>query len=214
MDASFWHKKWEKGDIGFHAGEVNPLLIKHFDKLNLVKGSRIFLPLCGKTRDIAWLLSKGYQVVGAELSELAVNALFCELGIKPVISKGLGLDLYQAKNIDIYVGDIFNLSAETLRAVDAIYDRAALVALPEKMRNRYAAHLRKITDKAPQLLICYDYDQRLMDGPPFSIKLDEIKRHYTEDYALTLIESDSLQGGLKRKIAAIEMVWLLQKTDE
>lgn len=209
MEASFWHRKWETGDIGFHKSEANPLLTKHFGQLNLAKGSRIFLPLCGKTRDIAWLLACGYRVVGAELSELAINELFCDLELEPKISRVGQLTLYCAKNIDIFVGDIFDVSAETLEPIDAIYDRAALVALPENTRNQYTSHLMKITSMAPQLLICYEYNQQLMGGPPFSVSKEEVKHHYAADYQLKLLESRDVIGGFRGKVAAVETVWLL-----
>lgn len=211
MEASFWHQRWEKGDIGFHKSEANALLVEHFEKLNLAKGSRVFLPLCGKTRDFAWLLSCGYRVVGAELSELAINELFNDLGVEPKISNVGELTLYCAEDIDILVGDIFNVSAEILGLVDAIYDRAALVALPANMRSQYTSHLMKITNAAPQLLICYEYDQQLMDGPPFSVSEDEVKRHYGAAYQLKPVASKDVAGGLKGKVASIETVWLLQK---
>lgn len=86
MEASFWHRKWERGEINFHESEANPLLTTHFEKLDLAKGSRVFLPLCGKTRDIAWLLARGYRIAGAELSGQAIDALFQELGLKPEIA--------------------------------------------------------------------------------------------------------------------------------
>ncbi len=95
-------------------------------------------------------------------------------------------------------------------SVDAIYDRAALVALPEEMRHRYTAHLMKITNKAPQLLICFEYDQTLMEGPPFSISDKEIDKHYSGSYNLTLILSADVSGGLKGKYLAKENVWLLR----
>lgn len=209
MDTRFWHQKWEKNDIGFHGSAANPLLLKYFNALSLAQGSRVFLPLCGKTLDISWLLANGYRVAGAELSKVAIEQLFAELGLEPEIS-GVGeLDRYSAKNIDIFVGDIFDLSENMLGLVDAIYDRAALVALPEAVRNRYTAHLMKIADKAPQLLISYEYDQSLMEGPPFSISADEVFRHYQNRYDLTFMGSADVPGGL-RKCAAKEHVWLLK----
>lgn len=211
MEASFWHQKWERGDIGFHKGEVNPLLIEHFEKLNLAKGSRVFLPLCGKTRDFAWLLDDGYRVVGAELSELAINELFNDLGVEPTISKLGKLTRYCAKDIDVWVGDIFDVSAEVLGLVDAVYDRAALVAMSASMRHPYTSHLMKITNTAPQLLICYEYNQQLMDGPPFSVGEAEVKRHYAAAYQLQCVDSKDVVGGFKGKVASMETVWLLQK---
>ena len=211
MDASFWHQRWEKNDIAFHKSEANPLLVKYFKELSLVKGSRVFLPLCGKTLDIPWLLSNGYRVAGAELSKIAIEQLFMELGVEPKIS-GLGeVDRYSAKNIDVFVGDIFHLSSMMLDPVDAIYDRAALVALPKERRDQYTTHLTKITNNAPQLLICYEYDQSLMEGPPFSVSNEEVSQHYRDSYDLTLIASTNVTGGLKGKCAAKENVWLLKK---
>lgn len=211
MDASFWHQRWEKNDIAFHESTVNPLLVKYFKDLSLAKGSRVFLPLCGKTLDISWLLSKGYRVAGAELSKIAIEQLFTELGIEPERSRINRIDHYSAKNIDIFVGDIFDLSSEILGPVHAIYDRAALVALPEEIRKRYTAHLTQMTNKAPQLLICYEYDQSLMEGPPFSISNEEVNQLYRENYDLILIVSTNVPGGLKGKCAAKENVWLLKK---
>jgi thiopurine S-methyltransferase len=210
MDAGFWHEKWGKNDIGFHGIEANPLLVKYFNGLSLVKGSRVFVPLCGKTRDIPWLLSNGYRVAGAELSNIAIEQLFADLGVEPTISGAGGIDHYSAEDIDIFVGDIFDVTSKMLGRVDAIYDRAALVALPENMRARYTTHLLEMTDKSPQLLICYEYDQSLLEGPPFSVSSEEVHQHYRNTYDVTLIATASVPGGLKRTCAAHENVWLLR----
>jgi len=214
MEASFWHQKWERGEIAFHESEANPFLVTHFEKLNLAKDSRVFLPLCGKTRDFAWLLTFGYRVVGAELSKLAAEELFKELGLEPKISIEGKLTRYSAKDIDILVGDVFDLSTEDIGAISAIYDRAALVALPSDIRERYTYHLMNISGTAPQLLITYEYDQRLMDGPPFSVTENEVKRHYGAAYRLRPVESKNVVGGLKGQVAATEIVWLLQDANK
>lgn len=210
MDTSFWLQKWEKNDIAFHESEANPALVKYFKELSVGKGARVFLPLCGKTLDIAWLLSKGYCVTGAELSALAIKQLFEGLGVTPKITAAGKLKRHSAKNIDIFVGDIFGLSAGTLGLVDAVYDRAALVALPEDVRKRYTAHLMNITGNSPQLLVSYEYDQGLMEGPPFSVSNEEIERHYKSVYDLNLLVTTDVPGGLKGKCAARENVWILE----
>lgn len=212
MDANFWHQKWEKNEIAFHQSEANPLLVKYFSELNLAKGSRVFIPLCGKTRDIAWLLTQGYRVAGAELSKIAIEQLFNELGTKPEITRVGELEHYSAPSIDIFVGDIFELSGSLLGPVDAIYDRAALVALPVAMRDLYTKHLMQITDDASQLLISYTYDQHAIEGPPFSISNEEVNRHYADSYQLKLIASVDVAGGMKGKCPAVENVWLLNAT--
>ena len=211
MNSSFWHQRWEKNEIGFHEGKPNPLLVKHFHELSVAKGRRIFVPLCGKTLDISWLLSRGYRVTGAELSQLAIEQLFMELGMQPEVTTVGNVEQWSANNLDIFVGDIFAVSEKMLGPIDAVYDRAALVAFPEDMRKRYTAHLTEVTKKSPQLLICYEYDQSLMDGPPFSVSNEEVHRHYATAYDLTLLSSTEVAGGLKGKGPAKEDVWLLKR---
>lgn len=212
MDADFWKARWEKGEIAFHEREANPFLVKYFKELSLAKGSRVFVPLCGKTLDIAWLLSHGYRVAGAELSEIAVKGLFAGLGVAPKISEIGRVSRYRAQNIDIFLGDLFDVTREMLGPVDAIYDRAALVALPKEMRDRYTEHLVEISDNAPQLVIAYEYDQSMVNGPPFSVSQDEVRRQYTDSYNLTLLGSSDVPGGLKGKCPAKEHVWLLKNS--
>ncbi len=211
MDPGFWHQRWEKNEIGFHESKPNPLIVKYFHELSVAKGRRIFVPLCGKTLDISWLLSRGYRVAGAELSQLAIEQLFIELGMQPEIETVGNVEQWSANNLDVFVGDIFTVSGKMLGPVDAVYDRAALVAFPVDLRTRYTAHLTEMTDKAPQLLICYEYDQRLMDGPPFSVSNEEVHRHYATTYDLTLLSSTEVAGGLKGKAPAKENVWVLKR---
>ena len=178
--------------------------------LALAPGATVFLPLCGKSLDIHWLLAQGYSVVGAELSEMAVQELFAELGLTPSVSSVGNLQLYRAEQLQVFVGDIFQLSKHTLGPVAAIYDRAALVALPDAMRQRYAQHLITISQIAPQLVICFEYDQALLAGPPFSVDSLEMHKLYSKVYSLNCLEKLDVPGGLKRKCQASEVAWLLR----
>ncbi len=211
MEPSFWHNRWQTNQTGWHERAVNPLLIAHFPSLRIPAGRRVFLPFCGKSLDLGWLLSQDYSVAGAEISELAVTQLFADLSIEPRISEVGKHKLFQGKQIDIFVGDLFDLSRETLGPVDAVYDRAALVALPEDMRIRYTAHLKAITASAPQLVIGYEYDQTVVPGPPFSVTPDELHHHYSDVYNLTLLARLEVPGGLKGKCPATEHVWRLDR---
>ena len=211
MDANFWHRKWAEKDIGFHAHCVNPLLVDYFKRLRLASRSRVFLPLCGKTLDIQWLLTQGYAVVGVELSELAVIELFEHLGVRPEVNAVGKLLHYKASAIDIFVGDIFDLTQRLLGAVDGVYDRAALVALPKTLREKYTAHLKSLTLLAPQLLICFEYDQAQLTGPPFAVSEMEVKLHYGDHYNIRRLYTKDLDGGLKGLSSVKEIVWLLQK---
>ncbi len=210
MEPHQWHEKWEKGDIAFHEGQPNSFLVKYFSRLGLQVGQRVFVPLCGKTRDIAWLQKAGCEIVGVELNESAVVGLFKDLSVVPRVVDLENVRLFSTKAIDIFVGDIFELSAEDLGQVDAVYDRAALVALPKNRRTVYTEHLKAITMVAPQLLITFQYDQTQMAGPPFSVTLQELDHHYSDCYNIQTLESQSLPGGLKG-IQATESVSLLSR---
>ena len=63
MEHDFWHDRWESNRIGFHESAPNPLLTEHFPALSVPNSGRVFVPLCGKTLDIGWLLSQGQRVV-------------------------------------------------------------------------------------------------------------------------------------------------------
>jgi thiopurine S-methyltransferase len=210
MEPDFWHERWHNNQIGFHESDVNPGLVHYLPSLSLTKDSRVFVPLCGKTVDIGWLASEGFRVAGAELSELAVQQLFAELGIEPGVDKQGSLLHYHTPGIDIYAGDIFDLTPEVLGSVDAIYDRAALVALPEAMRRQYTAHLMALTNRASQLIITFDYDQQLMNGPPFCVTNDEVLQHYADHYQTQLLSSKPLEGKLRGEVEATRNVWMLQ----
>lgn len=210
MNPDFWHEKWTKNQIGFHESDVHPMLSKHFDQLSLRVWDRVFVPLCGKSNDLHWLSTQGYRVVGIELSQLAVETFFAQANIDVIISEKGGCTLYQSESFEIFVGDFFDLSAEMLGVIDATYDRAALVALPVSMRKKYADHLAKITNKAPQLLISFDYDQAQMKGPPFSVPAPEIRALYEGVYQNELLSSHAITGKLGEKCQGSENAWLLE----
>ena len=209
MEHDFWHERWNENRIGFHEGEANAMLVKHLPALSLPAGARVFVPLCGKTRDIAWLLAQGYRVAGAELSELAVQQLFADLGTTPMVTQTGALKRYSVEGIDIFAGDIFALTTDLLGQVDAVYDRAALVALPYDMRPGYGTHVHAITGGARQLLISFEYDQSVMDGPPFAVDPTEMDRVYGASYMLKQLDSQPVEGGLKGICPAQEITWLL-----
>jgi len=211
MQTNFWQQRWKDNEIRFHEPEANAFLVDHLTGLNLTSGSRVLVPLCGKTLDIHWLLGRGYRVVGAELSKLAIDALFEEMEVIPCITRVGELLHYRAESIDIFVGDIFDLNAELLGPVQAIYDRGALVALPEDIRQRYVSHLLLISDAAPQLLITYQYNQQLLAGPPFSLGEAILSDYYRASYQLSCLGSRAVVDSFNGKIPAKESVWLLRK---
>lgn len=198
MEADFWHERWENNLTGFHLDEVNPYLKEYWANLNLKAGARVFVPLCGKTLDLIWLADQGYEVIGIELSPLAVEAFFTENNLSAQHTQIAGLDCWQSENISFFCGDFFNLTPEILGQIDAVYDRASLIALPPTMRPEYIEKLSELVQAAPNLLVTLEYDQSKMGGPPFSVSEDEIKSLYQARYRVKpLISQDVLGNNVK-----------------
>jgi len=179
MDPEFWHARWHQGRTGFHRPEVNPLLEEHFPTLALAAGARVLVPLCGKTLDLGWLARHGYAPVGVEISPVAVEAFFAEAGIEPDRSREGPFELWQGDGIEILCGDFFETDPERTGSFDAIWDRAALIALPHHMRPAYVRHCAALLHAdAPGLLVSIDYDPGQMDGPPFAVPPAELEDLY------------------------------------
>lgn len=192
MEAGFWHNRWENDLTGFHLNEVNPHLKANWSILNLKPNTRIFVPLCGKSIDLIWLANQGHQVIGCELSHLAAEAFFAEnkLSVERMLIGDV--ELWQSEKISIFCGDIFNLTADVLGEVDAVYDRASLIALPPTMRQEYAAKLTELAQSAPKLLITLEYDQSKMEGPPFSVSESEVKALYEAKYQVKRLSAQDV----------------------
>ena len=188
---AFWLERWELGETSFHESEVNEHLITFWPELQIPEGSRVLVPLCGKSLDMIWLRSRGFDVLGVELSQLAVEAFFQEHSIDPKITADSDMQIYRAPSITIACGDFFNLQARILKGVTAVYDRAALVALPPDVRRRYAAALSNgLPEKSVMLLVTVEYDVKEMQGPPFSVSDAEVEGLYGEHFEITLKYED------------------------
>lgn len=185
----FWLDLWaRRAPVRFHAQTAEPLLVNNIGRMNLPPGARFFVPLCGMTVDIGWLRAHGYRVAGAELSPVAVENLFDTLGERPEIDRDGPLERWRARDVEVFVGDIFDLTPERLGPVDAVWDRAALVALPEDTRRRYAAHLVALTAGAPQLVSSFSTAEgAAAGGPPFAVGPAEIGRLYGASMAPRLL---------------------------
>lgn len=199
MEPKFWQERWARNQIGFHLPEVNPYLQRHWPQLALAEGSKVLVPLCGKSLDLMWLASHGLRVMGVELSEQAVEAFFSEQNLVPRITRRNAFTVYQADLIEVWCGDFFALDAEALIGCAALYDRAALIALPPLMRAQYAEQLSRLLPSGCQgLLITLDYDQTQKAGPPFAVTDEEVKVLFGSDWTLkALQEQDVLQESWK-----------------
>ncbi len=159
----FWLDRWATNQIGFHEGVPNRFLTQFWTH----RGTTL-VPLCGKSADLEWLAAQG-PVVGVDLSAIACAAFFAERNLTPTITTAPPFTRYEHGATTLLEGDIFGFAGR----VDAIWDRAALIALPPALRSRYAALL--LSFHVPILLVSFVYDGARRDGPPFSVSDDEVR---------------------------------------
>ena len=218
MQPEFWHDRWQRNQIGFHQEQVNPCLERLWPQLELPRGARALVPLCGKSLDLSWLAASGFEVLGVELSQTAVEQFFSEQRVMPQVRQQGGFKVYEAGPVTIMCGDFFALSAADVAGCAGLYDRAAIIALPPQMRKAYALHLTQILPRDCRgLLITLDYDQHEMKGPPFSVPDDEVQQLLAPAWSLQIVEQPDvlgqnwkfLKGGASR---LVERVYRLCKT--
>jgi len=190
VQPDFWHERWRSGQIGFHQPGPHPCLERWWPSLAVAPAARVYVPLCGKSLDMVWLAVRGYRVVGSELSPLAVQEFF---GEQPGGSAGIDqhgpFRRHHAGAFEILEGDALLLTPALLGPVQAAYDRAALVALPPPMREAYARNFALLMPSGSRtLLIAFEYEQSIKDGPPFSVRPDEVQGLYDDAFRVEQLE--------------------------
>ena len=211
MDAKFWLDCWQNNHLGFQLEAPHPMLVSALKYLPKVK--QIFVPLCGKSPDLHFLADH-FEVIGAELAEIACRDFFVEANLKPVITSGGAHSIYQAEQYTLWQGDFFSLPAEFFADIKLLYDRAALIALPNDLRQRYVRKLRQHLPSATLLFISVSYPQHEKVGPPFSVDETEIKQLFAGARIELLMEQDLTEVGFARRrfqtSSLIESCWLIQ----
>ena len=201
-----WLDRWEEGRIGWHEPSGNLNLQAHWQWSD----RRVLVPMCGKTQDLLWLEAQGNEVVGVELSEIAILAFFEESDLTFERIDG-SLPGYRAleRRVSLYCGDYFVFQEGPF---DAHFDRGALVALSPDLRSRYAKHTSSLlTDDARQFVLTVEYDQAVCDGPPYSITPEELGDHWPHLLRHAVVDDTAnappkfLEAGLEKMN---EVVWV------
>lgn len=189
MHPDFWHQRWHDNQIGFHQDKPTPLLLKHWPAIDAPDGAKIFVPLAGKSLDMVWFASQGYRVLAVELSPLAIEQFISEHGVVPEVRESRHGTHYIAGNIEIIQGDVFALDSGVLEDCDVVFDRAALIALPPELRQRYANQVYSLLPQGCRgLLITLEYPQDEKQGPPFSVTEAEVRRLYEAHWTVEVLE--------------------------
>ena len=194
MKKEFWIEKWQNKQTGFHKDFTHPLLIKYITETGIKQGDTVFVPLCGKSLDMLWLNNQGYKVIGIEVSELAIQQFFAENNLHAVRSTIDKFDVYQFENITLYCGDFFNLTKKHALDINAIYDRAAFIALPEELVGKYVDKMFDIVPAgAKHLLITLEFVKNSGPiGPPFNSPQEKVDLLYSQFSSIKLLQEEDI----------------------
>jgi thiopurine S-methyltransferase len=189
MDPSFWLERWQRADIGFHQPAAHDFLPRHWRALQVPRGASVLVPLSGKSLDMVWLAEQGHDVLGIELSDLAVEQFFAERSRAPAVVTEGRFKIRRAGPYEIWCGDYFAFDPVRTRRIGGVFDRAALVAMPSTMQAAYADHLAALAPPGvPVLLVALAYDPSEMDGPPFPITDGRMEELFGDTFRITLLE--------------------------
>lgn len=221
MQAAFWLEKWQKPEHGWTQKKVNSRLKRHWPDLGLEPSAQVLVPLCGDSIDLDWLIATGHRVCGCDLSPNAFSnwGQRHQLQMQESIASPTGNNnrhweisgawppakflVTEAEQFagdpdkqiapQFISGDFLALEASEIPfAPQAVYDRAALVALSPDQRRQYAGKLEEIL--APGgvvLLITMAYDQEKMKGPPFSVTDEEVDVLFSESFEIERVAVSS-----------------------
>lgn len=202
MDADFWLQRWRENQIGFHQARPTPALERYWSVLGLPRGSRVFVPLAGKSLDLLWLAAQGHRVLGVELSALAVEQFFADNALTPAVHESRYGRHHVAGAIELIHGDAFALDEAALADCAGVYDRAALIALPPAMRARYAGELyARLPAGCRGLLVTLEYPQAQKKGPPFSVEEPEVRTLYEPRWDVERLERRDVLADEPRFVA-------------
>lgn len=191
MEPKFWLDRWKNRDTGFHREDANAILCRFWPTLNLAPGSSVLIPLCGMSQDMSWIAQQGHQVIGVELSEIAVETFFQKNNLTPTRRQHGSFQVWSHEKIELWVGDLFSLPTEVLSKCSAVYDRASLVALPSDLQKSYAQLLISHLPKQAQiLLISVTFNQQEMEGPPFSTPFQKLTELFQSSFSIKQLSDE------------------------
>lgn len=198
MELSYWQSRWQKGNTGWHMDTVYPVLPKIWPQLNIPSGARIFVPLCGKSLDLQWLIDQNCTVIGVDISKKALHSIMQQHSEPFEQEASHGFTIYRSEAMTLWEGDVMKLPNDRMPPIDLIYDKAAIVALPPNMRSDYAQKLLSLCSDHTQILMqTFEYIQEEMNGPPFSVDEQELEKLFGKQFSRHLLHEQSKLKELK-----------------
>lgn len=139
-----WKNLYEIGSTPWQYLTPHPKLIQHFNALtNGSPNLKIFVPLCGKSKDLPYLLSLGHTVFGIEYVAQAIEELQKENNIEMEFDPVTSVYSTSDGKLKIFNGDFFQCPIENFGPFDAIWDRGSFGSFDFSLREDYVNVIKR-----------------------------------------------------------------------
>ncbi|CAL8110762.1 unnamed protein product [Orchesella dallaii] len=203
----YWENRYKKRNFEWHIEEVHPQLLKYLSKLTQLeteetvegsKAKKFFVPLCGKTKDIPFLLKLGFEVFAVEAIDSVVQELINENNLELTFDEKRSIYHDKDEQLKIYCGDLFKCPIEEYGPFDCIWDRASFIALDYSFRPSYIDMMKRSVGYGSEngvhnfryLLQSVTYDKSNFAGPPRCVDAADIKEFFGLWADVTVLESN------------------------
>lgn len=200
----YWENRYKCNAIQWHIDEVHPQLLRYLSELtqqgadnpeNAEKKLKFFLPLCGKSKDIPFLVNLGFDVFGVEAVPSVIQEFSQQNKLDLVYDESRFLYHNKGETLKIYCGDLFKCPIEEYGPFDCVWDRASFIALDYSFRPAYLDMMKRAIALGKQhdfryLLQSVKFDKNNFAGPPRCVDSQDIDEFYRSWADVTQLESN------------------------
>lgn len=201
QDIEYWANRHKCHATQWHIDEVHPHLLKYLSQLTqqswekpgVEKKLKFFVPLCGKTKDIPFLVNLGFQVFGVEAVHSVVEELTQENNLELEFDDSRLLYHNKENTLQIYCGDFFKCPIEQYGPFDCVWDRNSFIALDYSFRPAYLEVMKRSVGYGSKhdfryLLQSVKYQKAKTTGPPRAVYEEDIDSFFRSWADVTFLE--------------------------
>lgn len=158
----FWETLYAEGRDGWEMGGAHPSLV-HLVETTPPPRGRVAVPGCGRGHDARFLAGRGYEAVGFDFADAAVQA-------------ARGLARQQGVQVRFEQRDIFTLDRDYAHAFDGVWEYTCYCAIEPRRRREYLNVLAAILKPGGWFLGCFFPIRSGGGGPPFPVSRSEVRQ--------------------------------------
>jgi methyl halide transferase len=175
LSAEYWDQRYQEGSIPWNLGVPAPPLVSLLASPNSPTPGRIAVLGCGTGYDALLFAEHGFEVVGFDLSALAI-----ETATSAALGRGLTVEFLER--------DIFALIPEFSQSFDYVLEHTCFCAIDPTLRPKYVELVSTLLRPNGKLLGLF-FTHNHPGGPPFGSTTKEIRELFAERFEFLSLEA-------------------------